>query len=441
MDEIHFERGNPLFGVAQDLARSPDRFLCDLALRHDGLARFRVFHRHMLVIAEPDIAHEVLVSKWQHFVRGRQSLNLGLFAKGLLSMSGPEWLEQRRLAQTAFNRDILKSVDGVTAQAVEALAAQWDAERQSDGSVALGNGMLQLSMAVIARMLLSTTIAPDTALHVGQMLQRALQLVMRRNTAIWAPPIWLPTPDNLKFRSLRKALNHFIASTINDRPERGEGLTDLHATLSSARDPRTGRGLSADALAEETKTLFFAGYETVATSLTWTLYLLGQNPAVAHSVQQEIASVLGDRAPRLDDLPRLPYVRACLMETMRLYPPVYALPRLTAEDETLGSHRIPRGTGVLVSISGLHRAPIWGEDRDAFRPERFLKPDWPRRAYMPFGAGRHLCIGNDFANVEAMVALTMIMQRYHLGTPNTVGVRARITLSPDSEIRLPLSRR
>lgn len=441
MDRIHFERGHPILGSARELARAPDRFLADLALRHGGLARFRILHRNVLVIADPELAHEALVTKWQHFVRGRQSLNLGLVARGLLSMSGPEWLEQRRLSQTAFNREILKSVDVASATATRALFAKWDTERQRDGTVALGSGMLGLSMSVIARMLLSSEIPQATAENIGKTLQACLELIARRNTAPWAPPIWLPTPGNRKLLAVRKELTDFITATIQQRPERAGADSDLHATLSSARDPRTGRGFSAEQLVEETKTLFFAGYETVATGLTWTLYLLGRTPEVADKIVAEADAVLKGRTPGLDDLASLPYARATLMEALRLYPPAYALPRLAGQDAMLGDHRIARGTGVIISISGLHQAATWGEDRGHFRPDRFLAPGWPRRAYMPFGAGRHLCIGADFANVEAAITLVMIMQRYRLGRPNSVGTTARITLSPDAEIKLPLELR
>ena len=132
---------------------------------------------------------------------------------------------------------------------------------------------------------------------------------------------------------------------------------------------------------------------------------------------------------------------AILQETMRIYPPVYALPRIAIADSDLGGYPISRGTVVIASISGIHDSPAWGEDRNTFRPERFLSGDWPRRAYMPYGAGRHLCIGSDFANVEIAIVLSMILQRYNLQTPTVVEAKARVTQVPDRSIKLYLTKR
>lgn len=438
---MHQERGHPVFGSARELAREPHRFIADLALRHGGICGFRAFNRRMIAVADPDIAHELLVTKWQRFVRTRQALNLGLIGRGLLALSGDEWLERRRLAQAAFTRDLLGGVAAVTADAVTSLLAAWAEERKGDGAVDLEAGMLRLSMSIIARMLLSSDIPADTADEVGRTLRRGLQLILRRNTSLWAPPMWLPTPGNRALVKVREDLTAFISASMKGRPAGSEEGKDLLATLRAARDPRTGRAFSPDALLEETKTLFFAGYETVSTALSWALYLLARNPAVATEAEEELDKVLAGRELGVEDLHSLSCIRAILQETMRVYPPVYALPRMAVEDEELGGHRVRRGTVVIASIAGLHRAPVWGEDPDQFRPARFLSKDWPRRAFMPFGAGRHLCIGSDFANVEMAIALAMILQRYRLHTPTTVAAKARVTQVPDRPVRLFLTPR
>jgi len=296
-------------------------------------------------------------------------------------------------------------------------------------------------MAVIARMLLSSDINGATADQVGQTLRRGLHLILKRNTAIWSPPMWLPTPGNKALLEVRRELTSFISDHLSKHHEEARESTDLLSALKSARDPRTEKALSAEALLEETKTLFFAGYETAATSLTWALYLIAHAPEVARAAQAELDRVLCNRTPSLDDLPALPYIRAILQETMRVYPPVYALPRIAVSDDELGGYPIPRGTVVIASIAGLHASPAWGKDCDTFRPERFLSGDWPRKAFMPYGAGRHLCIGSDFANVEMAIVLTMILQRYSLQTSTVVQPKARVTQVPDRPIELCLSRR
>ena len=395
----------------------------------------------MVAVADPDLAHELLVTKWQQFTRTRQSLNLGIIGRGLLALSGEEWLERRRLAQTAFTKAVSGGVAQASADATKSLFASWDEEKARDGSVDLEAGMLRVSMSVIARMLLSSKITEAATDQIGQTLRQGLQLILRRNTAIWSPPMWLPTAGNKALLKVRRELDEFISQNVRSHQKESGESTDLLSTLKSARDPRTGKTFSAEALLEETKTLFFAGYETASTSLTWALYLIARNPEVALEAQKELDRVLCDRPPKLDDLQSLPYVRAILQETMRVYPPVYALPRIAIADSELGGYPIPRGTVVIASISGIHDSPAWGEDRNTFRPERFLSGDWPRRAYMPYGAGRHLCIGSDFANVEIAIVLSMILQRYNLQTPTVVEAKARVTQVPDRSIKLYLTKR
>ena len=441
MATIPVERGHFVLGSARQLAREPHRFIKDVALRHDGICAFRALHRRIVAVADPELAHELLVTKWQRFTRTQQSLNIGIIGRGLLALSGDEWLERRRLAQTAFTKGVLGGVAKASAEATKSLCTSWDAEQAQNGSVDLESGTLRLSMAVIARMLLSSEITGATADQVGQTLRRGLHLILKRNTAIWSPPMWLPTPGNRALLEVRRELTAFISDSLSQHREEAGESTDLLSTLKAARDPRTDKALSAEALLEETKTLFFAGYETAATSLTWALYLIARTPEVARAAQGELDRVLCGRTPSLDDLPSLPYIRAIIQETMRVYPPVYALPRIAVGDDELGGYPIPRGTVVIASIAGVHASPVWGEDRDRFRPERFLSGGWPRRAFMPYGAGRHLCIGSDFANVEMAIVLAMILQRYSLQTSTVVEAKARVTQVPDRPVKLCLTRR
>lgn len=438
MPIIPEERGLPILGSARDLAREPQRFIRDIALRHGGICAFSALHHRMIAVSDPDLVHELLVTKWQRFIRTRQSANIGILARGLLSLSGDEWLERRRLAQTAFTKPMLKGVAEVSAVAADALVESWDAERARDGSVDLEKGMLTLSMSVIAQMLLSSDIPKPTILRIGETLRRGLRLVYQRNTSLWSPPMWIPTARNRALLEVRREITQFTANNLGSHIDGKNGSADLLTTLKEARDPRTGNAFSAEALIEEAKTLFFTGYETASTGLTWAIYLLAHNPDVARKARQELDRVLAGRAPSFDDLPALPYLRAILQETMRVYPPVYALARAAVDDEELGGYAVSRGTVVIATITGMHHIPAWGADHEEFRPERFLTEDWPRRAFMPYGAGRHLCIGADFANVEMAIALAVILQRYRLHTSTVVEAKGRVTQVPDRPIRLVL---
>lgn len=413
--------------------------MMESAAQHGGIAQFRVLRRRVIVISDPELAQLVLVARWERYQRGRQNRNLGIVSGGgLLSTEGEIWVKRRRQIQPAFRRECLERLVPVVAGCVERLLGEW----QGSASIPLGADMQRLTMSAMGRMLLSIEIPPAQAARIGEILRDGLMLLRRRNTSPFVAPMWAPTPANRRLLRYRDELAAFVEPHIRAREAGASPASpDLLSALLEVRDPETGKRLTHEELAAETKTLFLAGFETTATALTWTLYLLARHPEVAERWRAEVDAVLGGRAPIFDDLARLPYTAAILLESMRLYPPVYAVARNSVVDDELGGYAIPRGTPVLISIYGVHRAAPWGADADRFRPERFLG-EWPRRAYMPFAAGRHLCIGNDFATVEMTVALALAAQRFRFSVDAApVGESARITLVPDREIHLRVERR
>ena len=418
--------------------------MLETADRHGGIAQFRLLRRRVVVISDPELAQQVLVSRWERYQRGAQNRNLGILGgDGLLSTEGPVWLKRRRQVQPAFRRERFAELVPVVSDCVRRMLDDWERERGAGRPIALGGEMLRLAMSAIGRMLFSIEIPRATGDRIGVILRDGLLLLRRRNTAPWPPPLWLPTRSNRRLGQYRLELAAFVEDQLRERESSREASRqDILAALLELRDPDSGERLSREEVANETKTIFLAGFETTATALTWALYLLARHPNAAALLQAEVDSVLAGRAVEWDHLARLPYTAQVLHEAMRLYPPVYAVARRCMEDDELGGYFVPQGAPVLISIYGVHRAPAWGGDPESFRPERFAPGvEWPRRAYMPFGAGRHLCIGNDFAAVEMTVALASILQRYRFTAGCAVGESARITLVPDREIELRLEAR
>lgn len=438
------EPGHWLLGSAREIARAPHRFMLETAARHGGIAQFRLLRRPVVVISDPELAQQVLVTRWEHYERGAQNRNLGILGgDGLLSTEGPVWLKRRRQIQPAFRRERFEQLVPVVSDCVRRMLDDWERQRAAGRPVALGAEMLRLAMSAMGRMLLSIEIPRETGDRIGVILRDGLLLLRRRNTSPWPPPLWLPTPSNRRLLQYRQELASFVEEHLRARElSPAPANPDLLNALLDVRDPETGKRLSHEEVADETKTLFLAGFETTATALTWALYLLARHPAEAALLHREVDTVLTGRAPTWNDLPKLPYTAQVLHEAMRLYPPVYAVARRCMADDELGGYRIPQATPVLISIYGVHRAPVWGDDAENFRPARFAPGvEWPKRAYIPFAAGRHLCIGNDFAAVEMTVALAAIAQRYRFTVTETVGESARITLVPDREIDLRLEPR
>ncbi len=433
--------GHWLWGSARDMARLPHRFPAELGWAHGGLARFRVLHRRFIAVTHPEYAAHILVTHHDRYVRSFQYRNQQVVVgKGLISTDGDGWLKRRRQALPAFRTEHLRTIVPATSGATSALLDGWEQERRRGTPVPVVAGMRRLAMAVIGRALLSTDLEEGEAAQFGQAVADGLRLIRERNTAIVRMPLAIPTPHNRRLHETRDVLDRYVNRHLAERGD-GGGRRDILDALLKARDPETGDGLSHQALLDETKTLFVAGFETTATALAWTLYLLARHPEAAARWHEEVDRVLGGAAPTWDDLDRLTWTTQIVNESLRLYPPVYNIARECLEDDVIDGRRVARGDVTLISIYGIHRDAASWADPLAFRPERFdAASDWPKQAWMPFGLGKHVCIGAAFSMIEMKVILAMIGQRYRLAPAQDgeIGEIARITLAPSQEIPITL---
>ncbi len=259
-------------------------------------------------------------------------------------------------------------------------------------------------------------------------------------------PLWFPTPRNLRTRRaiahLHKVVDGFLAAG-RARKEPGE---DLLSRLVSASDD-DGSRMTQTQLRDEAMTLYLAGHETTALTLTWSWYLLANHPEVEQKLVEEWSRVLAGRAPMPEDLANLPYTDAVLAESMRVYPPVYLIGREATTELELGGYRVRKGCTVFMSQWVMHRDPrYFGPDPEVFRPERWLDglaKRLPKYAYFPFGGGPRVCIGNTFALMEAAILLATVGQQYRFTIdPGTVvGLNPQITLLPSNGIPATLTPR
>jgi cytochrome P450 len=260
-----------------------------------------------------------------------------------------------------------------------------------------------------------------------------------------AIPNAIPTPGNLRVRRAIERIDQIVYGIVRERRASGEDKPDLLSTLLHLRDDE-GSGMTDKQLRDELVTLVVAGHETTAVALSWTFYLLSQHPEVEAKMVEELESVLGDRAPTTADLPRLTYTDHVLTESMRLYPPFWALGREAVTDCELGGYRIPADANILMCQWVVHRDPRLFDDPERFNPDRWadgLTKRIPRFAYFPFGGGQRLCLGKDFATMEAVLVLATAMQRFHLDLEPGFTIRPRpsLTLRPRYGMRMVLHRR
>jgi cytochrome P450 len=430
--------GHWLFGSAFDLAAAPHRFAAEAPAHHGGIVRFRVLHKPFVAICDAEHIRQVLVTHQQRYTRSFHYEN-PVVGKGLLSIDGPVWLKRRRQVQPAFRRDTLRHLVQVANDTTGQLLQRWEGQSRAGEPVEVVAEMQQLALSVIGHALLSTDLGRDRAARFATAVRAALRLLRQRNTSLLRLPHWVPTSLNRRLAATRKDLDDFICPIIAARRADGGRHSDILAALLDVRDPESGDALDDQAVLDETKTLFTAGFETTATAMSWTLYLLARHPEVAVRWQEEVDGVLAGREPTWEDLQQLTYTAQLLNESLRLYPPVYNMARQCVEEDVVGGYGVPRGTVVLLSVLGVHHDPRWWPEPHAFRPERFAG-DWPRHAYLPFGGGKHLCVGNNFSLTEMAVALARIAQRYRLEpvNPAPVAASAQITLVPARPIRLRL---
>ena len=221
----------------------------------------------------------------------------------------------------------------------------------------------------------------------------------------------------MHFHQSLAALDEYLYGIIRSRRISDEHPGDLLDMLLSARDEDTGESMNDEQIRNEIATIYGAGHETTAVALTWAWFALHQHPEALKKLQEELDRVLQGRMPSVSDLPHLPYTQAVFEETLRKFPPVPMTVRVAYEDTQVGEYAYPRGTVAAISIYNIHHHPDYWEEPNRFSPERFLpenKEKLNRLAYIPFLAGPHLCIGNNFALQEGPLLLAMMAQRYDL---------------------------
>lgn len=422
---------------------------------YGDIVHVKVLHEHVYTVYSPELIRALLVDHAHHLVRHERAIDVltEIHGHSVMASEGDTWQRQARLLRPGFAP---KRVHGYARLMVDAATQALDqlhVFESGDASVIdIGQLMSRVTMDVILRTLFSQPAdhERDDAIAAINVLD---QVVMKELFWPVTLPDWLPLPGKARKRQALKQLNALIGGHIQARQAmkaHDAPQDDLLAMLLAARDgdfPASGaHGLSPQEIHDQCKVMFLAGYETTAIALTWWSWLMASHPKVAERAHAEIATVLGDRDPSPEDLAQLPWLQASLKEALRLYPPAASLlMRRTLADIQLGSWTIPAGALVSVVQREAHLDARWFEDPLAFRPERFMPdaPPMPRGAWMPFGAGPRVCMGQHFAMLEMALVSAMLLQRYRLqplpGQQEPVA-DMQITLRPAHPLRLNLSR-
>ena len=380
-------KGHWLTGELRAFREDRLAFLAESA-RLAPIVKFRLGHRRVYLVSHPDLIRDTLVTQHRHLAR--DPLVRKIFEKtlgvGLLTSEGEEWKRHRRMLAPALHLQQVRGYADIMARQALALTERGrdgqeaDAEQEMDG--------LTLAIVTAALFRVDSTAQTETVAATVPALQA---IATRQFDRLIQIPGWLPTPENRRQRALTDKLNRIVLGAIHQRRASGADGDDLLTMMVHMTDAETGARMSDEEIRAEVLTLYLAGYETTALTLTYVWYHLARQPEIAARFHEGIDAVLGRRAPGFADLERLPYTRMAFKEALRLYPAAYFIVRAVAEPLELGGPRTPADSVVMAGPYAMHRHPALWEGPERLDPERFAKDaelGWHKFKYFPFGTAR-----------------------------------------------------
>jgi len=406
---------------------------------YGDISHYKIGRNHIIFLNDQAYIREVLVVQNDNFTKERTVRRTQmLLGEGMITAEGDAHRSQRQVAQPAFHRQRVASyADTIVEEALRTRDA-WLGQQQLD----VAQEMMYLTLRIVARTLFGTELGAEV-----KELADAINRIMRLYNYLVALPavetmIHLGVPGLAAFTPAKRTVDAIVYRMIEEHrrhPDRG----DLLDMMLRSSETDTGHLSVDEYLRDQVITIFLAGYETVANALSWTWYLLSQNPEAEQKMHEEIRSIVGDRVPTVEDVPGLRYVEMVLAESMRLYPPAWAMGRQAREDFALGPYCFPAGTTVLISQFITHRDPRNFAEPLCFDPDRFApagKATFPKFAYFPFGAGFRQCIGESFAWMEGVLALATIAQKWKLSLlpGQRIEPQALITLRPKYGVKMAI---
>jgi cytochrome P450 len=434
-------KGSWIGGSARHFAQRRLDFFLDVAREFGPISSFRFGPRRIFLITDPDLIEQVLVTDAKHYIKhfGARAYK-PVLGNGLVTSEGDFWLRQRRLSQPAFLKARLLAYAPLMAELTDRMLADW----AHGETVDVHYQFSALTSAIALKTLFDLDDAGDRE-RFTETLRLAFDLMSLRFKRLFRPPSWLPTPTNLRLKRAVAELRQVVDGFIAQGRARKEPGDDLLSRLVAARDD-DGTQMSDDQLRDEMMTLYLAGHETTALTLSWSWYVISQHPQVEEKLVAEWQRVLNGRTPAADDLAHLPYTDAVIAEAMRVFPPVYLIGREATRDLELGGYRVKKGYTIFMSQWVNHRSAEHFPNPEKFQPERWqdgLAKRLPKYAYFPFGGGQRVCIGNTFAQMEAAIILAAVGQKYRftLEPEAVIDVNPQITLLPLYGIPAPLQRR
>lgn len=465
-EQVPGPKGYPLLGVLPKFWRNPLGFLTETVQEHGDLVCLK---KDRLYLANhPDYVQQVLRDKRENYYKNprrrprkdgadlpsensngavEKERRRTLGWKSVALSEGEEWRRQRIMVQPMFSRSHFASLGNVVTGETNELVARWKTLANTGRRVDVEREMLGLILRILVKTLFGDSLKDGKEVEIiTKAVRDTHEYFDARVGTLISIPESLPTPGNRRFRSAFATLSGFIDAAIQERRRNGNSGSDLLGLLLSAHDSKSGEGLSERQIQDELIMLSILGHKTTATGLSWAFLLISRSTAAEERLYNEVASVAGDRALTIEDLPNLTYTRQVVDESLRVYPPTWIIGRVALKDDVIGGYRLPAGATVLLSPYLLHRHPAYWQNPEVFDPDRFAPGAFAggrRPAYLPFGDGERLCMASSFALMQLSLVLAEVMRSFHLelapGSP--VEPEPRIVLRPRSGLNMLLQSR
>ncbi|GAA0133744.1 cytochrome P450 [Paenibacillus sp. YSY-4.3] len=442
----------PFIGNLAEFGRDPLGFVSMCAKQYGDVVKIRVEKdRDTYLINHPSYIEYVLANTNRVFSKGyhRDPIMRLVLGNGLITSEGEFWMRQRRLSQPAFHHKRIANYADIMVGFTDRMISGW--KNQEVHSI--DEDMMRLTMEIVCKSLFHIDLREE-ADEISHSIETLLQEYNVQLTSVFKRILSLlglgkiPTPGDSRLNSAVNQLDSIIYNIIAERRKTPGDRGDLLSMLIEEHDEVDGTHMTDKQLRDEVMSLFLAGHETTANTLSWTWYFLAQNPSIEQKLMSEIQHVLNGRLPTFEDLPQLKYVEQVVKEVMRLRPPVWWISREANQDCEIGEFHIPAGSEIGISQWVMHHDPKYFEDPLTFKPERWdnrenREKHLPKYAYFPFGGGPRVCIGNQFAMMEAILLVATIAQRFQLELVNDhpVALEPSITLRPKDGIKMILRMR
>ncbi|HLI90206.1 MAG TPA: cytochrome P450 [Ktedonobacteraceae bacterium] len=364
----------------------------------------------MYMISSSELVHKVLVEHADDFEKGEvmRKAFCPIVGNGLFISEGEFHRRQRKLMAPSFQPRHIVSYADTMVKYGEQIQQGW----RDGATIDIGQQMTHTTMSIVGKVLFDADVFTE-ADELGAAMTTVLEQVNYTLSHLFPVPLSWPTPRNRRVKRALAVLDSRIQKMIDERRASAGERNDFLSVLLNARE-EDGERMNDKQVRDEALTLFGAGHETTATALTWAWYLLATHPEVYAKVQREVDDTLKGCPPTYADLEHLPYTLQVFKEAMRLYPPAYAIARVPLHDVEIDGYPLRKNTVIVIATYAIHRRPDYFPDPEEFRPERFTPEReklLPRCAYMPFGAGPRICIGNHFATMEGHLLLATLAQR------------------------------